>query len=173
MSDILPVLTVLNQGVKMERVPMTRQGAEELRKMLAYLKGEKRHQIVATIEEARAHGDLSENAEYHSAKEEQGMNEARVADIEDRLARAHVIDPSAISAEKIVFGATVELIDMNEGTETTYQIVGVDEASIEHGKVSITSPIARALIGKEEGDVAVVQAPGGEREFEIQSIKYV
>ncbi len=157
----------------MVRVPMTRQGAEALRRTLAFLKGEKRHQIVAAIEEARAHGDLSENAEYHAAKEEQGMNEARVKDIEDKLARAHIIDPATITAEKIVFGATVELIDINEGTEVTYQIVGVDEADIELGKVSITSPIARALIGKEEGDIGVVQAPGGDREFEIQSVKYI
>jgi len=152
---------------------MTRHGAEELRKTLDYLKGKKRHQIVAAIEEARAHGDLSENAEYHAAKEEQGMNEARAQDIEDRLARAHIIDPGAITAERIVFGATVELIDINEGTEVSYQIVGVDEADIEVGKVSITSPIARALIGKEEGDIALVQAPGGEREFEIQLVEYV
>ncbi|MDX8404829.1 MAG: transcription elongation factor GreA [Mariprofundus sp.] len=157
----------------MERVPMTKKGAAELKLLLAYLKGEKRHKIVATIETARAHGDLSENAEYHAAKEDQGMNEAKVSDIEDRLARAHVIDPSTITAEKVVFGATVELIDVNEGTEVTYQIVGVDEADIEKGMVSITSPIARAMIGKEEGDVAVVQAPGGEREFEIQSIVYL
>jgi len=152
---------------------MTKQGAVTLRELLEYLKGEKRHKIVAAIEEARAHGDLSENAEYHAAKEDQGMNEARITDLEDKVARAHIIDPATITAEKIVFGATVELIDMNEGTETTYQIVGVDEADIEHGKVSITSPIARALIGKEEGDVAVVQAPGGERELEIQSIEYI
>jgi len=152
---------------------MTRQGAETLKDTLNYLKGEKRHQIVAAIEEARAHGDLSENAEYHAAKEEQGMNEARVKDIEDKLARAHIIDPATITAEKIVFGATVELIDLDEGTEITYQIVGVDEADIEAGKISITSPIARALIGKEEGDIAVVLAPGGEREYEIQSVEYV
>jgi len=146
---------------------------ERLRAELDYLKGEKRHGIVAAIEEARAHGDLSENAEYHAAKEEQGLNEGRIKDMDDRLARAQVIDPATITAEKIVFGATVELIDVNEGTEVTYQIVGVDEADIEAGKVSITSPIARAMIGKEEGDVAVVQAPGGEREYEIQSIAYV
>ncbi len=157
----------------MERVPMTKQGAEASRELLAYLKGEKRHKIVATIEEARAHGDLSENAEYHAAKEEQGMNEARIKDLEDKLARAHIIDPTTITSEKVVFGATVELVDMNEETEVVYQIVGVDEADIEKGKVSITSPIARALIGKEEGDVAVVQAPGGEREFEIQAIDYI
>ena len=125
------------------------------------------------VSEARAHGDLSENAEYHAAKEEQGMNEARSKDMEDKLARAHIIDPATITADRIVFGATVELIDMNEGTEVTYQIVGVDEADIEVGKVSITSPIARALIGKEEGDIAIVQAPSGEREFEIQLVEYV
>lgn len=157
----------------MERVPMTRQGEEALRELVAFLKGEKRHKIIATIEEARAHGDLSENAEYHAAKEEQGMNEARVKDIEDKLARAHVIDPASITSDKIVFGATVTLIDINEGTEVTYQIVGVDEADIEVGKVSITSPIARAMIGKEEGDIVVVRAPGGEREFEVQAIDYI
>jgi len=157
----------------MERVPMTRQGMERLRDELEYLKGENRHRIVKAIEEARAHGDLSENAEYHAAKEEQGMNEARVKDMEDKLARAHVIDPATITSDKVVFGATVELIDVNEGTEVTYQIVGVDEADIEVGKVSITSPIARALIGKEAGDMAVVMAPSGEREYEVQSIEYV
>jgi len=157
----------------MERVPMTKDGAAILKKTVAYLKGEKRHQIVATIEEARAHGDLSENAEYHAAKEEQGMNEARVSDLDDKLARAHIIDPSTITAEKIVFGATVALIDLETETEITYQIVGVDEADIDAGKISITSPIARALIGKEEGDAAVVQAPGGEREYEIESVEYL
>jgi len=156
----------------MERVPMTRDGAETLKKTVAYLKGEKRHQIVAAIETARAHGDLSENAEYHAAKEEQGMNEARVSNMEDKLARAHIIDPSTITEEKVVFGATVALIDMETETEITYQIVGVDEADIEAGKISITSPIARAMIGKEEGDGAIVQAPGGEREYEIQSVEY-
>jgi len=151
---------------------MTKKGAVDLKELLVRLK-EKRHRIVAAIETARAHGDLSENAEYHAAKEDQGMNEAKVKDIEDKLARAHIIDPATITAEKIVFGATVELIDVNKGTEVTYKIVGVDEADIELGMVSITSPIARAMIGKEEGDMAVVQAPGGEREFEIQSIEYV
>ena len=151
---------------------MTKQGAQALQESLAYLKGENRHRIVRTIEEARAHGDLSENAEYHAAKEEQGMNESRISSIEDTLARAHIIDPATITAEKIVFGATVDLIDLDEGTEVTYQVVGVDEADIEHGKVSITSPIARAMIGKEEGDIIVVQAPSGEREYEVQEIRY-
>lgn len=157
----------------MERVPMTRQGYEALRETLAYLKGEKRQQIVRAIEEARAHGDLSENAEYHAAKEDQGLNEGRIAALEDKIARAHVIDPASINSEKVVFGATVDLIDLDEGTEVTYQVVGVDEADIEQGKISITSPIARALIGKEEGDTVVVQAPGGEREYEVQEIRYV
>ncbi|HKI60643.1 MAG TPA: transcription elongation factor GreA [Mariprofundaceae bacterium] len=156
----------------MQRVPMTKQGAEALREQLHYLKGEKRHKIIANIEEARAHGDLSENAEYHAAKEDQGMNEAKVKDLEDRLARAQVIDPATINSEKIVFGATIELVDSETEKEVTYQIVGEDEANIEAGKISVTSPIARALIGKEEGDVAVVNAPGGEREYEIATIRY-
>jgi len=157
----------------MERVPMTKRGAEALREELKYLKGEKRAKIVEAISTARAHGDLSENAEYHAAKEEQGFNEGRIRELEDKLARAHIIDPATIRSDKIVFGATVDLIDLETGTEVTYQIVGVDEADLEQGKISITSPIARALIGKEAGDVAVVQAPGGEREYEIQDVRYI
>jgi len=156
----------------MERVPMTKQGAEALREELAYRKGEKRHQIIANIEEARAHGDLSENAEYHAAKEDQGMNESRVKNLEDRLARSQVIDPATINSDRIVFGATVSMIDCDSEKEVTYQIVGEDEADIESGKISVTSPIARALIGKEEGDAAIVHAPSGEREYEIQEITY-
>jgi len=156
----------------MERVPMTKQGAEALRAELAYLKGEKRHKIISNIEEARAHGDLSENAEYHAAKEDQGMNESRVKNLEDRLARAQVIDPATITSERIVFGATVSMVDCETEKEVVYQIVGEDEADIESGKISITSPIARALIGKEEGDAAIVNAPSGEREYEIQAIIY-
>jgi transcription elongation factor GreA len=151
---------------------MTKKGAEALRAQLNFLKGEKRHKIIANIEEARAHGDLSENAEYHAAKEEQGMNEAKVKDLEDRLARAQVIDPATITSEKIVFGATVELVDCETEKEVTYQIVGEDEANIEAGMISVTSPIARALIGREEGDTATVKAPGGDREYEIVSIRY-
>lgn len=157
----------------MERVPMTKRGAEALREELKYLKGEKRAKIVEAISTARAHGDLSENAEYHAAKEEQGFNEGRIRELEDKLARAHIIDPATIRSDKIVFGATVDLIDLETGAEVTYQIVGVDEADLEQGKISITSPIARALIGKEAGDVAVVQAPGGEREYEIQDVRYI
>jgi transcription elongation factor GreA len=156
----------------MQRVPMTKEGAEKLRKELAYIKGVKKHQIISAIEEARAHGDLSENAEYHAAKEEQGMNEARINMVEDKLARAEVIDPSAMNTDKIVFGAKVELIDAETEKSVTYQIVGEDEADLAQGKISITSPIARALIGKEKGDEAIVRAPGGEREYEIVSVSY-
>ncbi|HXH64166.1 MAG TPA: transcription elongation factor GreA [Mariprofundaceae bacterium] len=157
----------------MERVPMTVRGAEQLRQELAERKSVKRPQIVQAIEVARAHGDLSENAEYHAAKEDQGLNEGRIAELEDKLARAHIIDPTTIDAEKIVFGATVTLIDLDSGNEVEYQIVGVDESDIKQGRVSITSPIARALIGKEEGDTVVVRAPSGEREYEVQEVRYL
>lgn len=160
------------ESAKVERVPMTIRGAEMIRQELSERKSVKRPQIVEAIETARAHGDLSENAEYHAAKEEQGLNEGRIADLEDKLARAHIIDPTTIRAEKIVFGATVSLIDLDSGNEVDYQIVGVDESDIKLGKVSITSPIARALIGKEEGDTVIVRAPGGEREYEVQEIRY-
>ncbi len=156
----------------MERVPMTKEGAEAMREELAMLKGEKRHQIISAIEEALAHGDLSENAEYHAAKEEQGMNEARIKLLEDKLARAQIIDPATIDSDKIVFGATVTLADLDTDKEIVYKIVGEDEANIEQGTISITSPIARALIGKEEGDLVTVRTPGGEREFEVVGIAY-
>jgi len=156
----------------MERVPMTQAGADAMRAELVERKGEKRHGIIAAIEEALAHGDLSENAEYHAAKEDQGMNEALVKLLEDKLARSQIIDPASIDAERIVFGATVTLVDVDSEKEVTYQIVGEDEASIEKGTISITSPFARALIGKEEGDVATVRAPGGDREYEIVSLIY-
>ena len=159
--------------IAVERVPMTKQGAEALRAELKFRKGEKRQQIVEAIATARAHGDLSENAEYHAAKEEQGFNEGRISELEDKLARGQVIDPATIQSDKIVFGATVDLMDVESGVSVTYQLVGVDEADIARNKVSITSPIARSMIGKEVGDVAVVQAPGGEREYEIQEIRYI
>ena len=151
---------------------MTIRGAELLRQELAERKSVRRPRIVEAIEVARAHGDLSENAEYHAAKEEQGHNEGRIAELEDKLARAHIIDPATIRADKIVFGATVVLIDLESGNEVEYQIVGVDESDIKQGKVSITSPIARALIGKDEGDTAIVRAPSGEREYEVQEVRY-
>lgn len=156
----------------MERVPMTKEGADKLRQELNFLKSERRHQIIRAIEEARAHGDLSENAEYHAAKEEQGMNEARISILEDKLARAQVIDPASIDSDSIVFGAKVELVDAETEKTVVYQIVGEDEADLAAGKISITSPIARALIGKEEGDEAIVRAPGGEREYEIIKVSY-
>ncbi|MDX8403544.1 MAG: transcription elongation factor GreA [Mariprofundaceae bacterium] len=156
----------------MQRVPMTKEGAERLREQLAYIKGEKRMSIINAIEEARAHGDLSENAEYHAAKEDQGMNEAKIKDLEDKLARSQVIDPTTIDSDKIVFGARVTLVDADTEKEVTYQIVGEDEADVNVGKISVTSPIARSMIGKEEGDIAIVRAPGGEREYEIQAIEY-
>jgi len=156
----------------MDRVPMTQEGADAMRKELDYMKSEKRHQIIAAIEEALAHGDLSENAEYHAAKEEQGLNEARVKLMEDKLARAQIIDPKTIESDKIVFGATVNLVDVDTEKKVVYQIVGEDEAKVENGTISVTSPIARSLIGKEEGDVATVRAPGGEREYEIVNIEY-
>jgi len=156
----------------MERVPMTKHGAEKLREELNYLKGTKRHEIVRAIEEARAHGDLSENAEYHAAKEAQGMNEARISMLEDKLARAQVIDTSSLLSDTIVFGAKVDLIDAETEKKVSYQIVGEDEADLAQGKISITSPIARALIGKSEGDEALVRAPNGEREYEIIGITY-
>ncbi len=156
----------------MERIPMTQEGVDAMREELAIMKGEKRHGIIAAIEEALAHGDLSENAEYHAAKEEQGMNEARIKLMEDKLARAQIFNPAGTESDRIVFGATVTLADLDTDKEVVYKIVGEDEAKIENGTISITSPIARALIGKEEGDMATVRAPGGDREFEIVSIEY-
>ncbi len=157
----------------MERVPMTVHGSEALRKELKHLKTFRRRQVIEAIATARAHGDLSENAEYHAAKEEQGFIEGRIKEIGDKLARAQVIDPSTTRADRVVFGATVSLVDLDEGGELSYQIVGVDEADVEAGKISVTSPLARALIGREEGDAVVVQAPSGTREYEIQGIEYV
>jgi len=156
----------------MERVPMTQEGADAMREELAIMKGEKRHGIIAAIEEALAHGDLSENAEYHAAKEDQGMNEARIKLMEDKLSRSQIFNPASIESDRIVFGATVSLVDLDTDKEITYKIVGEDEAKIENGTISITSPISRALIGKEEGDMATVRAPGGDREFEIVAIEY-
>ncbi|MDQ6964989.1 MAG: transcription elongation factor GreA [Mariprofundales bacterium] len=156
----------------MQREPMTITGAAALQSELQQLKGSKRRQIIAAIETARAHGDLSENAEYHAAKEEQGLNEGRIALLEDKLARAQVIDPATITSDKVVFGATVTLLDLESDSEHTYQIVGVDEADIKQSKISVTSPLARALIGSEEGDDIQFRAPSGEREYSILTIEY-
>ncbi len=157
----------------MVTIPLTRRGAELLRSELQRLKSVERHAVIQAIAEARAQGDLSENAEYEAAKDKQGFIEGRIKDIESKLAAAQVIDPSALDADgKVVFGATVDLEDANSGAKVTYQIVGDDEADLKLGLISISSPIARSLIGKESGDVAEVQAPGGLRRWEIVDVRY-
>lgn len=160
----------------MDRTPLTQTGADALRDELTRLKKTERPRIVAAIEEARAHGDLKENAEYHAAKEEQGFNEGRIAEIEGKLGSAQIIDVAQAGAQahgRIIFGATVDLADEDSGEELTYQIVGEDEADIKKGKLSFASPIARALIGKSEGDVVDVDVPGGKRTLEIVEVRYV
>lgn len=157
----------------MVTIPLTRRGAQLLRDELSRLKSVERHAVIQAIAEARAQGDLSENAEYDAARERQGFVEGRIAEIESKLSNAQIIDPAELDADgRIVFGATVELEDVASGEKATYQIVGEDEADIKQGLVSVTSPIARALIAKEAGDVAEVQAPGGVREYEILSVRY-
>lgn len=158
----------------MNKVPLTVHGAEKLRAEVHDLKSVQRHAIIAAIAEARAHGDLSENAEYHAAKERQSFIEGRIADIEGKISNAEIIDPVTLDADgRCVFAATVELEELEKGIKVTYQIVGEDEADIKYGKISINSPIARALIGKSAGDIAEVNAPGGVREYEILDVKYV
>ena len=153
---------------------MTVQGAEALRQELVELKTVARPKVIAAIAEARAHGDLKENAEYHAAREQQSFIEGRIKDIEAKLSNAQVIDVTTLNAGgKVVFGATVEVYDLETEEEHTYQIVGEDEADLRHGKISITSPIARALIGKEEGDEVQINVPGGMREFEILEVRYI
>ena len=156
----------------MKRTPMTLRGAEALRAELKRLKGEARPNIIKAIAEARSHGDLSENAEYHAAREQQSFIEGRIRDIESKLANAEIIDPSRLTnTGKVVFGAVVELQD-EEGSRLVYQVAGEDEADISAGRISITSPIARALVGKCEGDVVDVAAPGGVRSFEIVAVRF-
>ena len=156
------------------RAPITLRGAEKLRAELRKLKGEDRPAIIRAIAEARSHGDLSENAEYHAAREQQGFIEGRINEIEKRLADAQVIDPAALpDSGKVVFGATVELAPVDGGAEVRYQIVGDDEADIRGGLISINSPIARALIGKTVGDEVEVAAPGGAHSFEILAVRFV
>lgn len=158
----------------MSKIPLTVVGAEKLRAELQRLKNMERPAVIAAIAEARAHGDLSENAEYDAAKERQGFVEGRIAEVEMKLANAQIIDPALLDADgRCVFGATVKLEDLESRETVTYQIVGDDEAEIKEGKISISSPIARALIGKYPGDVAEVQAPGGVREYEILDVKYI
>ena len=158
----------------MSRTPITIQGADKLRAELDDLKRVKRPAIVQAIAEAREHGDLKENAEYHAAREQQSFCEGRIKDIEGKLSNATIIDVTTLNANgKVVFGATVDLVDENTGDEVTYQIVGDDEADIKANKISISSPIARALIGKEQDDVVEIQTPGGIRTLEIVEIKYI
>jgi len=158
----------------MSKVPLTTHGAELLRAELHNLKTVERPDVIAAIAEARSHGDLSENAEYDAAKERQSFVEGRIAEVEFKLSNAQIIDPKQLDAEgRCVFGATVDLEDLESGETVTYQIVGDDEANIKQGKISISSPIARALIGKFAGDVAEVQAPGGVREYEVLDVKYI
>jgi transcription elongation factor GreA len=156
------------------QVPITNRGVEKLRVELRRLKSVERPRIVQSIAEARAHGDLKENAEYHAAKEEQGFCEARIRDIDGKLSNAQIIDVTQFGTTgKVIFGATVDLFDAAEDKDLTYQIVGEDEADIAAGMISVGSPIARALIGKNEGDEAVVKAPAGEKIFEVVAVRYI
>lgn len=158
----------------MTTIPLTKRGAEKLKEELQRLKTKDRPAVIAAIAEARSHGDLSENAEYDAAKDRQGFIEGRIKEVEGKLAAAQIIDPSALDAGgKVVFGATVELEDEDSGDKVTYQIVGEDEADLKQGLINISSPIARALIGKEEGDTAEVQAPGGVKHYEVIGVKYI
>jgi transcription elongation factor GreA len=156
------------------KVPITARGAEKLREELVRLKTVDRPRIIAAIAEARAHGDLKENAEYHAAREQQSFAEGRIKEIEGKLAHAHIVDVTALNANgKVVFGCTVEMIDEDSEETITYQIVGEDEADIKVGMISVNSPIARALIAKMEGDIVAVQVPSGERSLEIVEVRYI
>ena len=158
----------------MATIPITKRGAESLKAELHDLKTVQRPWVINAISEARAQGDLSENAEYDAAKDRQGFIEGRIQEIESKLSACQIIDPTELDAGgRVVFGATVELEDEDAGTKVTYQIVGEDEADLKHGRVNISSPIARALIGKEEGDSVTVQAPSGEKHYEIIKVSYL
>ncbi|MFN4310367.1 MAG: transcription elongation factor GreA [Ferrovibrio sp.] len=156
----------------MQKIPMTATGYQRLEAELKNLKTVERPAVIRAISEAREHGDLSENAEYHAAKERQGWIESRILELEDKLRRAEVIDVSKLSGDKVKFGATVVLADEDSGEESTYQIVGADEADIKSGLLSITAPLARALVGKAEGDTVEVTTPGGAKAYEIVSVEY-
>ncbi len=158
----------------MNKIPVTLRGAEKMRAELNQLKTVERPRVIDAISEARAHGDLKENAEYHAAREQQGFVEGRIQDLEAKLSNCQEIDVATLPQNgKVVFGVTVDLEDEDSGDVVSYQIVGDDESDIKEGKISVNSPIARAMIGKEEGDVAVVQAPGGTRNLEIVEVRYV
>jgi transcription elongation factor GreA len=156
-----------------DKMPMTTLGKVQLEAELKRLLHEERPAIIKAIEEARAQGDISENAEYEAAKERQSMVEGRIAEIQGKIASAEVINPSEIKSDRVVFGATVTISDVEEDDEVTYQIVGVDEADVKAGKISIMSPIARALIGKKVGEIVTVHSPKGEKEYEVLKFKYV
>jgi transcription elongation factor GreA len=156
----------------MQKIPMTAEGHKALDEELRHLKSVERPAVIAAISEAREHGDLSENAEYHAAKERQGWIEGRVQELEDKIARAQVIDVSKMSGTQVKFGATVTVVDEDTDQESTYKIVGDDEADVKSGKISLSSPIARAMINKEEGDVVEVNAPGGVKSYEILKVEW-
>jgi transcription elongation factor GreA len=156
----------------MQKIPMTAEGHRALDEELKHLKSVERPQVIAAISEAREHGDLSENAEYHAAKERQGWIEGRVQELEDKLARAQIIDTSKMSGDTVKFGATVTIVDEDTEAESTYKIVGDDEADVKSGKISLSSPIARSLINKETGDVVEVTAPGGTKSYEILKVEW-
>ena len=155
-----------------EKNPITPEGAQKLRDELHHRKTVERPHITQLIGEARAHGDLSENAEYHAARERGGFNEGRIKEIEDKLARAEVIDPSKLQGSKVAFGATVKLLNADTDEEVVYRIVGADESDIAHGQISVTSPVARSLLGKEAGDEVKIRTPGGERVYEILEVAF-
>lgn len=156
-----------------ERLPMTVKGKEKLEQELILLKSVERPAVIKAIEEARAHGDISENAEFDAAKDRQAYIEGRIGEIQGKIATAEVVDPSLVKADRIVFGATVMLLDVNEDQEVRYQIVGIDEADVKHQTISVMSPLARALIGKRNGDTVIVQSPKGDREYEVISFSYL
>ncbi|MGB7406725.1 MAG: transcription elongation factor GreA [Pacificimonas sp.] len=155
----------------MEKMPMLREGYDRMTVELTRLKSTDRHEVVAAIEEARAHGDLSENAEYHAAKERQGQIEAQITDLEDKISRAQIIDPADLSGDKVVFGATIKLLDEDD-KPVTYQIVGPYEADAKAGRISYTSPLGRALIGRKKGDEVEVSTPSGEKYYEIDTVSF-
>ena len=156
----------------MSKIPMTAEGFARLEEELKHLKGVERPAVIRAIAEAREHGDLSENAEYHAARERQSFIEGRVAELEDKIARAEVIDVKKLSGKQVIFGATVTLVDEDTEEKIKYQLVGQDESDISAGRLSISSPLARALIGKDEGDSVEVRTPGGQRSYEVLSIRY-
>jgi transcription elongation factor GreA len=157
----------------MEKIPMTAEGYQALDAELKRLKTQERPTVISAIAEARAHGDLSENAEYHAAKERQSFIEGRLAELEDKIARAQIIDVSKLGGKQVKFGATVSLTDEDSGDKSKYKIVGEDESDVKGGKISVTSPMARALIGKEEGDVVEVMTPSGPKSYEIVKVKFL